>query len=260
MRYLLIAFLLAGCTTPVTPPRVESAPTVAAQENKDVRILTSADKIDVAVKDTPPEQIVRTETAVIRQAVAEAPAADVAKLAAAFEVAIKALEKQNASLLVQIEKERTRALREQVRYLNIAGMGLVAAFGISIFFGSLTAMAKTWPLLLLAAGCFGLAQVVGHPWFMRGFLGISALGLGYLVYWVIDRHRQGRLQQAIAKRADKLKEMVPVLDEAYENAGDDLKKALDSKIFDRLSAIWSKEDKAVIHQVRADVKSAPQPL
>lgn len=251
---VLVSLALAGCNSAPkhrSVSRVDAAPVVQAQAGKDAAITESAGRIEVAVAGEVSEPVVKVETAAIRQAIAVAPAADVAKLATAFGSTLDTLQKQNTALLGQLEEERTRALRDQVKWLNLAGIALLGAFGLSTFFGGLVAMAKTWPLLVLAGGCFGLAQVVGHPWFLRGFLGVGALGIGYGVYWVIDRHKQGRLREAVQKRADLLKQVVPVLDDAYEDAEESVKKALDSKIFSRLSSLMSKDEKKIIHEARA---------
>lgn len=264
MRWLLILTLLvSGCASapklPERPAPIISAPVVAAQVQKDLYIRAAVDRIDAGITASAVEAVVKQETAAIRLAIDEAPATQVANLAVDFNAAIKSLETRNSALLRQLEEERTRALRDQVKWLNWAGIGLLGAFGLSIFFGNIAAMAKTWPLLLLAGGCFGLAQVVSHPWFMRGFLGIGALGLGYLVYWVIDRQKQGRLREAVQKRANLLKQLVPVLDSAYENAEESVKKVLDDKVFDRLSSIMDAEDKAAVHEVRASAARHDDP-
>jgi hypothetical protein len=65
---------------------------------------------------------------------------------------------------------------------------------------------------------------------------------------------KGRLREALAKREALLKSVVPVLDEAYESASDSLKEALDSTIFNRLAAVFSKDQKAEIHRLRADTR------
>jgi len=252
-----ICLVLTGCgTNQPVPPRIDAAPTLTAQADKDTKILASADNIDTAVKGTPPEAPVKAETAAIRVAIQTAPAADVTKLVISFESAIKTLESQNTKLLEQLNAERQRAMREQSRTLNWAGFGFLAMFGISLVFGHLAAAMKTWPLIILGAGCFGLAQLISHKWFLPSFAALAALGIGYTVYWVIDRHRQGRLQQALEKRVNVLKQTIPVLDQAYDEATDEVKKLMDRSIFDRLSDVMTAEEKAEIHHLRADNKVA----
>jgi hypothetical protein len=258
LPYLIaIALILGGCKTQLAPlsPRPDAQPVIAAQGSKDVAVITSANAIDVIAAPSPIAAPVKVETDNIRRAVAEAPAADVGRIVAAFEAHIDRLDKQVASERSRADKAESAALREQSRWLTWTGVGLLAAFGVSMLAGGGFAAAfKTWPLALLGAGCFGLAQLISHPWFVRGFAALAVASLGYVVFWVYDRHKQGRLREALAKREVLLKSVLPVLDEAYESGADSLKQALDASVFDRLSSILSREQKADIHRLRADTK------
>jgi hypothetical protein len=254
---LALMFGLTGCETQVAPssPRPDAKPAIAAQGTKDVAVVTSANTIDAIAAPSPIAAPVKVETDNIRRAVADAPAADVARIVAAFEAHIDRLDKQVAAERTRAEKAESAALREQSRWLTWTGAGLLAAFGLSMLAGGGFAAAfKTWPLALLGAGCFGLAQLISHPWFVRGFAALAVASLGYVVFWVYDRHKQGRLREALAKREVLLKSVLPVLDEAYESGADSLKQALDSSVFNRLSSILSQEQKAEIHRLRADSK------
>jgi hypothetical protein len=254
---LALMFGLTGCETQVAPssPRPDAKPAIAAQGTKDAAVVTSANAIDTIAAPSPIAAPVKVETDNIRRAVAEAPAADVSRIVAAFEAHIARLDKQVAAERSRAEKAESAALREQARWLTWTGVGLLASFGLSLLAGGgLTAAVKTWPLALLGAGCFGLAQLISHPWFLHSFGGLFAASLAYVAYWVYDRHKQGRLREALAKREALLKSVVPVLDEAYESASDSLKEALDSTIFNRLAAVFSKDQKAEIHRLRADTR------
>jgi hypothetical protein len=249
--------LVSGCNTPTapTPSRVDPTPTVTGQQAKDATVTASANAIDTIVAPTPQAPAVRVETDAIRAAVVANPAADVSALVAQFEAVIKRLDADLAAERKRRIAAEGAALKEQARWLTWTGVGLFAAFGLSLFAGGgLMGAMKTWPLLVLGAGCFGLAQLISHPWFLRGFAGLLLAGVGYSAYWVYDRHKQGRLREALAKRERLLKQVVPVLDDAYENAESSIKQALDAKVFDRLSSLFSREDKAELHHLRAETK------
>jgi hypothetical protein len=255
---LLSFAMLGGCISPTTPPppRVNPAPTVEGQQAKDATITTSADAIDSIVAPTPQAPAVKVETDAIRAAVVANPAADVAALVAQFEAVIKRLDADLAEERKRRVAAENAALKEQARWLTWTGVGLFAAFGLSLFAGGgLMGAVKTWPLLLLGAGCFGLAQLISHPWFLRGFAGLLVAGVGYAVYWVYDRHQQGRLREALAKRERLLKQVVPVLDYAYENAHQSIKDVLDRDVFNKLGSLFSAEQKAEIHHLRGEVKA-----
>jgi len=251
--------MLAACHAApirVRVPIPESGAVVARQEAKDKTVLQSVDRIDTTVADTPAAEPIRVQTDAIRDAVATAPAAEVADLAAAF---AKAFDKQAdtiATLETKLQKEELKGTRADKRWLRSTAIVLLLSFAVTLIFGRDRAAARTWPLGILGLGLFALAEVIGTPAFQIGTLILVALGAAYCVYWLIDRHKQGRLQQAIEKRAALLREIIPVLDEAYENASDDVKRLLDRNLFNRFSDRFDEEGKATIHELRAEVKHA----
>jgi len=260
-RIVIAAFLLfaaTGCQRGgVTPtPPVNAAPVLKDQENKDRTVTKEADAIDKKVAGTPVADDVKASTDAQRAAVAAAPAADVARIVAAFEAKAKADAATIAKLTATITDLENQALREQARWLTWTGVALLAAFGLSLLVGQLAAAVKTWPLALLGVGCFGLAQLISHPWFLRGFILLLIAAVAYSAYYVFDRHKEGRLRRSLEKKAEVLTQIVPVLDEAYDSAADSVKQALDANIFGRLSSVFSKEQKSLVHQVRAETKAA----
>jgi hypothetical protein len=248
----LVLLAATGCQRGgVTPaPPVNAAPVIAGQEGKDRAIISEAAKIDAIAPAAKPH------TDAQRAAIAAAPAADVARIVAEFESQIGQLVRSNADKDAQILAAKNQALREQARWLTWTGVALLAAFGLSLLVGQLAAAVKTWPLALLGVGCFGLAQLISHPWFLRGFILLLIAAVAYSAYYVFDRHKEGRLRRSLEKKAEVLTQIVPVLDEAYDSAADSVKQALDANIFGRLSSVFSKEQKSLVHQVRAETKAA----
>jgi len=232
-----------------------------AQSSRDKKLKTkpssaSADRIDTTIAHTPAAEPVRVHTNAIRDAIATAPAAEVAELAAAFTTALDKQAGAIAALETKLNKEEAKARAAYKRWLYTSGGGLLLSFAITLVFGRAGAAARTWPLAALGLGAFVLAEVISSQWFQIGCLVLIAGAVAYLTYWVIDRHKQGRLQQAIEKRAALLREIVPVLDEAYENASDDVKRLLDRNLFNRFSDRFDDAAKAEIHEMRKEAAHA----
>jgi len=235
---------------PSAPVPSATTAIVTAHKGKDAIIIAEAGKIDAIAP------AVREHTDAQRAAVAAAPAVDVERLNTEWRAVVDSLTAENARLAKDVAALKGQALREQSRWLTWAGVGLLAAFGLSIVVGQFAAALKTWPLAVLGAGCFGLAQLISHPWFLRGFTGLLLAGLAYSAYYVFDRHKEGRLRRSLEKKAAVLGEIVPVLDAAYESSADTIKQALDANVFARLSSALSKEDKALVHKIRAEKVAA----
>jgi len=253
---LLLLTLGSGCTlSPAARqphPIPDAGAVVQRQATKDAVVISASERIDTVVSTSELAQPVREHTETIRAAVASAPAAEVATLSAQY---TKIFEKQAADISRLEDKLAREAARARVayqRWLRTAAAGLFLAFGVSLIFGRAAAVARTWPIAALGIGALVLAEVIGSIWFQIGSLILTALGAAYGVYWVIDRHRQGRLKAAVEKRAQLLREVVPVLDEAYEGANEELRRFLDRNIFKRLSDAFTSEDKATIHEIRKE--------
>ncbi len=259
---VIVAFiLLSGCKSVDRPEarefaRADPAPVIASQGEREVRVLASADRIDAVAKSAPEVQpALESETSEIRAAVASAPAEDVTLLIATFEGQLDDREREIERLSAQVKQLINQELRWQARGLTGLGIALVLAFGVSVAFGGgLVAAAKTWPIALMGVGCLGLAQIVAHPWFMPSIAGLLALGAGYAIYYVFDRHREGRLKSSLEKKASLLRKIVPVLDEARESASDTVRSVLENGVFARLSQRMNREDKVTVHEVRREIK------
>lgn len=148
-------------------------------------------------------------------------------------------------------------MREQARWLNIAGFVFLAAFGVGIGFGGLPGLKNTFPFAILAVICFGLAQIVSQPWFKWAVLGSVGVGLSISLWWAYRKHQQGTLAESMSEKSQRLQavlgQVIPVLDNAYENAESSTKELLRRTVFDTLSKKMDTADKALIHSIRAEV-------
>jgi len=253
---LLFVGVITGCeSTPAPkrkpPEKPDAAGLVARHQSKDTTVVEASQRIDTVVESTELAEPVRVETDQIRAAVAQAPAREVADVAHAFSRLIDSQETQINQLSRKLDSERQRGFREDKRWLYSAGGGLLLTFALSLVF-SPQAAARTWPLAILGGSAIGLAQVVGHPWFEAGIIALIGTIAAYTAYWVIKRHHAEQTTKREHKRAEAFADLVPVLDQAYEDANEDVRRILDRNIFDKLSGIFTPDKKAEVHAVRLD--------
>jgi hypothetical protein len=236
----------------------KSEPLIEAATKKDNRILESADRIDAAVSSDPGvESVVKPETTEIRDAVASVPAREIEELIKVYEKHLASQAKEIERLHGQVSKLQGSELRWQARGLTGLGIAMALSFGVSVAFGGgLLAAAKTWPLLLIGVGALGLAQIVSHPWFMPSMAALLVASLGYVVYYIWDRNSEGRLKSSLDKKVALLAKIIPVLDEARENATGHFKTILDKNIFSRFSRDFNRDEKVLVHDVRKQLKGS----
>lgn len=263
-RLLPLALLaLAGCVAqPVSKPAApvvtpKPAPIVNGQTEKDATVVGAADRIDGIVQGEAVAAPVRVETDTIRAAVAANPASDVKALAAQFEEAIKLLREQLAAsdkrakqLDAQIESLRDAEMKAQARDLRYAAFGLLA------FAGLLGWAKQTMWSAASAIGallCFGAAQIISQPWFMPACAVAVALGLAAFGWAAVHAYRKNELATRTGKVAAVAKTAVPVLDAAYEQADETTRRWLDAHVFDPLSSLMNRDEKATVHEIRREV-------
>jgi hypothetical protein len=149
----------------------------------------------------------------------------------------------------QIEQDK------QALYLNIAGGVFLLIFGLGVGFGQLAGLKIVYPFGILSLMCLGLAQIITQWWFKYGVMGATLLLLIVVGVWFYQHYQKGNLLQATTAQATKLQttlsQVVPVIDNAYNNADTATQRVLDDTIFNNLSASMSKDAKSVIHLVRA---------
>jgi len=165
----------------------------------------------------------------------------------------------------EVDAARNEIMRQQVAWFNRIGAGCeglaIAAVGLAFFFGGFMALRKvaTVSAFLGVAGllCFGLAQIIGLPWFKWACLGSVAVIVVWVGIWIYRHYQQGDLKQEAETRLGKvtatLSAVVPVLDDAYDNADETVRGLLDKTIFSRLSDVMKSipEAKTIIHETRA---------
>lgn len=185
------------------------------------------------------------------------------KLQEQFDVFTKKIIAADAAAQKAADDARNQVMRDQVAWLNRAaaacGALLILVVGLASVFGGIGALRSVAPfaalLFIATLTCAGLAQVIGAWWFKWAILGSTLLSLGVAGWWAYAKHRQGVLKEAAEAKAAKLqgvaKNVIPVLDRAYEEATQDVKELLDRTIFQPLSAQMDKAEKAAVHEIRA---------
>ena len=179
---------------------------------------------------------------------------------------IRAGEQGAARLADALDKERRGVLRSQVAKLSWIGIaccaGAALALGAGIAIGGVAALRRVGPaavvLGVVGLGCLGAAQIIGARWFLP-VVGIAGGGaVLWFAVWAYRHQRRGDLAQELAARTGKVaavaKTAVPVLDAAYEEADEGVKAWMDEHVFARLGTLMDKQDKATVHEIRAEAK------
>lgn len=160
----------------------------------------------------------------------------------------------------RLEEAQQAMMKEQARGLNIGGFICMLLFGAGLAFGGLPGLQKTWFFGVLAVICFGLAQIISQPWFMWACLIALIVVVGLAIFFLIRRHQLDAKQSEANVQANRLNEIlatvVPVLDEAYEKGTEAEKKILDEKVFTPLGKAMNREEKAIVHLIRADTSAS----
>lgn len=180
----------------------------------------------------------------------------------------RALDALQARHQRELDEAHQQVLRDQVKWLNRAAAGCAGAavlsFGLAVAFGGLAAMRLVGPFSAVlgfgALVCFGLAQIVGLWWFKWAILAVVLVALGVCAWWVLKKQHEGTLKQKLEGKASSLQglltQVIPVLDKAYENAEASGKELLDRTIFQPLSSTMNREEKALVHNLRAQPAGA----
>ena len=162
------------------------------------------------------------------------------------------------------DKQRNAMLHEQAGKLTWIGIGCIsAAISIAVlvgFFGSLVVLRRVGIYLLALAVVgflfLGAAQIIAQPWFMWACAGVILVGCVWFGVWAWRHQKRGDLAQELQSRTAKVAAVaqtaVPVLDTAYEQANAEVKAWLDTHVFDRLSSMMNRDEKATVHEIRRE--------
>ena len=162
------------------------------------------------------------------------------------------------------DKQRNAMLHEQAGKLTWIGIGCIsAAISIAVLvsvFGSIMVLRRIGLYLLaLAVVGFlfqGAAQIIAQPWVMWACAGVILVGCIWFGVWAWRHQKRGDLAAELAARSAKIaavaKTAVPVWDAAYEDATSEIKAWLDAHVFDPLSSVMNREEKATVHEIRKD--------
>lgn len=169
-----------------------------------------------------------------------------------------------AALAKARDEARGGVLRSQVAWLNRIGFGCMAvaigSLGVGLAIGGVAAIRRVGPLAVVAGVgallCFGTAQIVGAPWFLWAVGGVLLVLVTWFAVWAWKHQKRGDLAAELAARSAKVaavaKTAVPVWDAAYEDATSEIKAWLDANVFDRLSSMMNRDEKATVHEIRKD--------
>ena len=164
------------------------------------------------------------------------------------------------------DEQHNSMLKSQAGKLTWIGIWCIsAAISIAVlvgFFGSLIVLRKVGLYLLALAVVgflfLGAAQIIAQPWFMWACAGAILIGCIWFGVWAWRHQKRGDLAAELAARTTRVaavaKTAVPVLDTAYESASAEVRAWLDANIFDRLSSAMNRDEKATVHEVRAEAK------
>ena len=250
----------AGHLSGIAPDAAEAASLASAERSRASGDASGADAAILAL--TAQARTDAAELVQLRQRAAQAEAQRDAAQAAL----IRAGEQGAAKLAQALDAERKGVLRGQVAKLSWIGIGCCAAaalaIGAGIALGGVAALRRVGPasiaLGVVGLGCLGAAQIIGASWFLPA---VGAAGGGAVLWfagWAYRHQRRGDLAQELATRTGKVaavaRTAVPVLDAAYEEADESVKAWLDEHVFDRLSSAMGKEEKAAVHEVRAEAQ------
>lgn len=198
----------------------------------------------------------------------------------------KAIDDAVAQAKRAIHDRDNAVLKDQIAWCNKIGfsaLGIAVALlaGAWFFGGGLLGLKKLGPVVALVGfvgvAALWLARILGNPWFMPVLTFLILGVLTWIAVWMVRHYRQKDLAAEVQARTAKLaavaKDVVPVLDAAYENGREtvdqlaDRVKAkvkalradgiataqdvLDELVFDRISSKMDVTTKATVKEIRA---------
>lgn len=251
------------------PAKKEAAKVVNGQQAKDDTVLGEADNIDAAAEGSPVAEEIAPHTAALRKAVADAPASDVAKLAADFLAATDALsaanvalQKENAKLKEENTTLKNAESRAQVAKMRGWGFAALAIGGVLTYLG----MTYAPPLRIFGLGLLGIgflllataqlwAFVTAQWWFMPATGLILAVLVWLIARAIMDGIKHKTLAADASNAATQASEALKIIVATTERAKKDLgKSAPISALLDLLDRKMSDPHKAVVEDIVRETK------
>lgn len=168
----------------------------------------------------------------------------------------KKMEENQVEFDKKLKAAQDKVAADQIRALNIAGAACLVLLGLGVGFGGPAGLKMTWPFGVIALMCFGLAQILGLWWFKWAILAAVLIVLAVVGWWVWNQFKLGTLKEKATEKATAfnslLQQVIPVLDKAYENAEQSGRELLDKTVFEPLSKKMNREEKSLIHTLRAN--------
>lgn len=238
------------------PPDVKAA--LAAEQRRAALFAGQADEARklYALAQTETERMkaeavrLRSEAESAKAKASEANAA----LVAAEKSHVAALEKNRAAnqaalddlaaKLKKSEDDRKNAeTKEQVKWLRIIGLAcLVAGIGIGVMTNGIQ-LAKSIGFGACALACFGLAQIVAHPWFLPASIGCLVLAACGGAYWFWrereDAYKKSTMEKQVAELDKVDLRTVPTTDD----------KGRPSNLAIEFDRVMDKPEKAVVKKL-----------
>ena len=198
----------------------------------------------------------------------------------------KAIDAALAKAKQAIHDRDNAVLKDQIAWCNKIGfsaLGIAVALlaGAWFFGGGLLGLKKLGPVVALVGfvgvAALWLARILGNPWFMPVLTFLILGVLTWIAVWMVRHYRQKDLAAEVQARTAKLaavaKDVVPVLDAAYENGRETVDQlaervkakvkalradgvataqdVLDELVFDPISSKMDATTKATVKEIRA---------
>lgn len=198
----------------------------------------------------------------------------------------KAIDAAVATAKKAIHDRDNAVLKDQIAWCNKIGfsaLGIAVALlaGAWFFGGGLLGLKKLGPVVglvgFVGVSALWLARILGNPWFMPVLTFLILGVITWIAVWMVRHYRQKdlatELQARTAKLAAVAKDVVPVLDAAYENGRETVDQlaervkakvkalradgiataqdVLDELVFDRISSKMDVTTKATVKEIRA---------
>ena len=269
--YLLVCacLLFAGCpqVTPYKQPTIVTQLTGELGKRhltKEGNISSAADSIETTNQAKYKDAEITSDVVTIKTEIKNAPTQELLDAAkndtANRDITIKSQAEQINKLNELVKKLQDLISSRQVWFFNIGGGALLALAAAAAYCSR-----TQWAMILGALGlfCLGIAQLVGLAWFKYAVFGVGIIGfIAIVVALIIDnnKHKQHvSVDQEATDYYNVLTKMIPVFDNAYENASPEQRKWIEDNIMVKLSGKYNDDDKALIHTIRADVVKLRKP-